>query len=312
LPVLAAIAGTEKIVPAVVEFYDIAGLVKGASQGEGLGNKFLAHIREVALIIHVIRLFEDENVAHVTQKINPKDDIQIIETELMLADLATLEKQKELKGKVTKEEQSFYDTVQLLKNHLAKGLAAHSLTFSPEQKAAIAQLNLLTLKPVINVFNISEQQLEHFPETEKRINEISESVSGNAPYLSFCAKMENEIVSLSPEEQVEYLAQYHLQETGLNRLIKKAYATLNLISYLTAGVKEVRAWTVTKGTLAPQAAGVIHSDFETHFIRADVVPYEIFVKAGGWINAREQGRVQTVGRDYEMKDGDVVEFKVGV
>jgi len=229
-----------------------------------------------------------------------------------LADLATLEKQKELKGKVTKEEQSFYDTVQLLKNHLAKGLAAHSLTFSPEQKAAIAQLNLLTLKPVINVFNISEQQLEHFPETEKRINEISESVSGNAPYLSFCAKMENEIVSLSPEEQVEYLAQYHLQETGLNRLIKKAYATLNLISYLTAGVKEVRAWTVTKGTLAPQAAGVIHSDFETHFIRADVVPYEIFVKAGGWINAREQGRVQTVGRDYEMKDGDVVEFKVGV
>ena len=312
LPVLAAIAGTEKIVPAVVEFYDIAGLVKGASQGEGLGNKFLAHIREVALIIHVIRLFEDENVAHVTQKINPKDDIQIIETELMLADLATLEKQKELKGKVTKEEQSFYDTVQLLKNHLAKGLAAHSLTFSPEQKAAIAQLNLLTLKPVINVFNISEQQLEHFPETEKRINEISESVSGNAPYLSFCAKMENEIVSLSPEEQVEYLAQYHLQETGLNRLIKKAYATLNLISYLTTGVKEVRAWTVTKGTLAPQAAGVIHSDFETHFIRADVVPYEIFVKAGGWINAREQGRVQTVGRDYEMKDGDVVEFKVGV
>src|SRR3989344_6218850 len=301
LPVLAKIVNTQKIVPAAVEFYDIAGLVKGAAEGAGLGNKFLSHIREVAAIIHVVRLFEDANVAHVSPKIDPVDDIKTIESELILADLATLEKQPES------------ETAKKVSEQLNKGVPARNITLSDEEKEFLKPLNLLTAKPAIFVFNVSEEQLKKKEETENEIEEILKQVQNDSfSYLYLCAKMEADIVILSNEEQKEYLKGFNLTESGLNRLIKKAYETLGLISFLTAGEIEARAWTITKGTLAPQAAGVIHTDFEKHFIKADVIPYQKFVDAGGWVKAREQGLVQTVGRDYEMKDGEVVEFKVNV
>ncbi len=307
LPVLAKIVNTTKIVPAAVEFYDIAGLVAGASKGEGLGNKFLSHIREVAAIVHVVRLFEDSNVVHVSDKINPADDIQTIETELILADLDTVQKQHEPKQNATKAERTTYEVVQRAREQLNKGIPARNQVFTDEDKQLLKPLNLLTMKPVIYVFNVSESQLENKEQTIKQINEIV-----NTNYLYLNAKLENEVLTFNEQEQKEFLQQYGLAETGLNRLIKKAYETLGLISFLTAGTLEARAWTVTKGTLAPQAAGTIHTDFEKHFIKADIVPYPEFVAANGWVKAREMGKVVSAGKDYVMRDGDVVEFKVNV
>lgn len=330
LSVLAKIVKTTKIVPAVVEFYDIAGLVRGASRGEGLGNKFLSHIREVEAIVHVVRLFEDGNVVHVSDKINPDDDIKTIETELIFADLETLNKQKEPKGSsVPKEAYTTFSVVRKVKKELDKGIPVRQQILDEEELLSLKSLNLLTLKPVIYVFNLSEQQLQNKEETEKRIRDIirynqikSDEISQKnadsiqlhpiqSNFIYLCAKMESEIVAFNEEEQKEYLKQFALVESGLNRLIKKAYETLGLISFLTAGTLEARAWTIKKGTLAPQAAGVIHTDFEKKFIKADVIPYQKFVEANGWVTAREQGLVQTVGKDYEMKDGEVVEFKIG-
>ncbi len=308
LPVLAKIVNTTKIVPAAIEFYDIAGLVRGASKGEGLGNKFLSHIREVEAIVHVVRLFEDSNVVHVSDKINPEDDIKTIETELIFADLETVNKQKEPKGSSTpKEAFAAYEVVKKIKTKLDSGIPVRQMALSDEELTAIKPLNLLTIKPVVYVFNISEQQLQNKEETEKKIKEIINSDN----YLYFCAKLELDIVALDSKDQKEYLSQYGLEETGLNRLIKKSYEILGLISFLTAGVIEARAWTIKKGWLAPQAAGTIHTDFEKKFIKADIVKYEDFVKCGGWVKAREQGLVQITGKVYVMKDGEVVEFKIG-
>ncbi len=331
LPVLAKIVNTIKIVPAVVEFYDIAGLVRGASKGEGLGNKFLSHIREVEAIVHVVRLFEDLNVVHVSDKINPVDDIKIIETELIFADLETLNKQREPKGSsVPKEAYTTYEVVRKVKEQLDKGILVRQQNLNEEELLSLKPLNLLTEKSVIYVFNISEEQLQNKQETEKKVKDIigynqmkSDEIGQNktdfirlnpisSNFIYLCAKMESEIVILSTDEQKEYLKQFGLVESGLNRLIKKSYEILGLISFLTAGTLETRAWTIKKGWLAPQAAGTIHTDFEKKFIKADVIPYQKFVDAGGWIKAREQGLVQTVGRDYEMKDGEVVEFKINV
>lgn len=317
LSILAKIVNTQKIVPAIVEFYDIAGLVRGASKGEGLGNKFLSHIREVAAIAHVVRLFEDENITHVSDKINPLDDLQTIESELMLADLETLEKQKQPKSNASKDEIIKYQVILKVKNDLNKGVPVRNQNLTEDELEAIIPLNLLTTKPVIYVFNVSEKQLENKKDLENQINSLmnqlfNSQIKQTYNYLYLCAKLESEIVALNEVDQKEYLKQYQLEESGLNRLIKQAYKTLGLISFLTAGEKEVRAWTIKKGTLAPQAAGVIHSDFEKHFIRADVIPYQKFVEAGGWTKAREQGLVKTVGKDYEIKDGEVVEFKVGI
>lgn len=325
LPKIAEIVNTQKIVPAVVEFYDIAGLVAGASQGEGLGNKFLSHIREVAAIAHVVRLFEDDNVLHVANSVNPMRDISIIETELVLADLATLEKQKDLsvaaRAKATKEEGYRADAVIKLKDHLNAGNPARTLRLTDDEAGAAKELHLLTMKPVIYVFNVSEEQLMDRENVETRIKEILKLVQddnnktgtpdlpSNALYLN--AKLENEVLALNDNEQKTYLLEYGLEETGLNRLIKKAYETLGLISFLTGGELEARAWTISEGTLAPQAAAAIHTDFEKKFIKADIVPYNTFVEVGGWGKAREQGKVQIVGRDHVMKDGDVVEFKIG-
>ncbi|MEN9328104.1 MAG: hypothetical protein RI947_912 [Candidatus Parcubacteria bacterium] len=312
LPVLAKVVHTQKIVPAAVEFYDIAGLVRGASTGEGLGNKFLSHIREVAAIAHVVRIFEDGDVIHVSNKIDPLDDIKTIETELVLADLGTVEKQQKPKQNASKEELQFYELVQKLRSHLDSGLSARSYPFTPEEKHAAKRLNLLTMKPVIFVFNVSELQLDNQEDTKKKIEDILKQagVPGNS-YIYLCAKLENDVLAFSEAEQKEYLDQYHLNETGLNKLIKTAYSTLGLMSFLTAGELEARAWTIEKGTLAPQAAAVIHTDFEKHFIKADIVKYEDFVEMGGWTKSREHGKVQSAGKDHEMKDGDVVEFKIG-
>ncbi len=312
LPVLAKIVNTTTIVPAAVEFYDIAGLVRGASTGEGLGNKFLSHIREVSAIVHVVRIFEDGDVIHVANKIDPIDDIKTIETELVLADLATVSKQQKPKQSASKEEVHAYETVQKMESHLNAGLWAYKMEMDEDEKKAIKQLNLLTMKPVIYVFNVSENQLEHKAETEQKIEEILKVVGETGTsYIYLCAKLETDVLSFSEEEQKEFLAQYDLNETGLNHLIRQAYKTLGLISYLTAGEKEVRAWTIEKGTVAPLAAGVIHTDFIKHFIKADIVKYEDFVACHGWVKARETGKVQIVGKDHVMQDGDVVEFKIG-
>lgn len=325
LPVLAKIVNTTKIVPAVIEFYDIAGLVKGASKGEGLGNKFLSHIREVAAIVHVSRLFEDSNVVHVSDKIDPVSDIKIIEEELMLADLESLTKQKEPRSGAAKDEILTWQVRNKAMEQLNKGIPARNVSFTNEEIKLLKPLNLLTMKPVIYVFNLSEQQLQNLDETKKKIEQIMVRLFDNSivqnnnraieqwnNVLFLCAKLENEVLAFNEQEQMDFLKQYQLEETGLNRLIKKAYETLGLISFLTAGEKEVRAWTITKGTLTPQAAGVIHTDFEKHFIKADVIPYQQFVDTEGWVKAREKGLVQIVGKEYEMKDGEVVEFKVGI
>ncbi len=316
LSALAKITGVEKEVSPVVEFYDIAGLVKGASRGEGLGNQFLAHIREVAVIVHVVRMFADDNVTHVHNKIDPLSDIEAVETELILADLATLGKQNEPKVNLSKEEKARFEAIKKLEGKLNSGLAARNAGLTGEEKELISSLNLLTLKPVLYVFNISEKQLENYQQTEKKIKEmIDESASDNlrteSDFLYFCAKLENEILDLNEKEQQEYLKEYGLEEIGLNRLIKKCYRFLNLISFLTTGKDEVRAWATKEGTFAKQAAGVVHTDFQENFICADVVAFDDFVKLNGWLKARELGKVQNVGKDYRVRDGDIIEFKIG-
>jgi len=318
LPVLAKIVKTEKLVPAVVEFYDIAGIVKGASTGEGLGNKFLSHIREVAAIVHVVRLFEDPNVIHVANKVDPKSDIETIDAELILADLETLGKQREPKMNADKAERATYEVAGRLKTELDKGISARNVPLSDEEKGLIQGLNLLTMKPVIYAFNVSESQLEKREETEKQINTVLTGLTDltgatdlTRNWIFFNAKLENDVLALSPEEQKEYLDQFHLEDTGLNRLIQKSYEILGIISFLTAGTLEARAWTIKKGELAPEAAGTIHTDFTKKFIKADICNYTDFVASNGWVGAREVGKVVSAGRDYEMKDGDVVEFKIG-
>jgi len=310
---LAKVVNTQKIVPAVVEFYDIAGLVAGASTGEGLGNKFLSHIREVAAIAHVVRLFEDGNVAHVSQNIDPKSDIETIDQELILADLGTLEKQKEPKMNAAKEEIATYEIGKKLKSELDKGIPARNVELTDDEIRAAKPLNLISIKPAIYVFNVSEKQLEEKTGIEKKISEIMVSVeNGTASSIYLCAKMENDMMTFTDEDRSEYLSQFGLTQTGLSRLAQCAYETLGLISFLTAGEIEARAWTIAVETLAPQAAGVIHTDFEKKFIKAEIVPYSHFVELGGWSKCRDSGKVTLAGKDYVMRDGDVVDFKIGV
>ncbi len=287
LPKLAEIVKTNKIVPAVVEFVDIAGLVRGASKGEGLGNKFLAHIREVAAIVHVVRLFEDSDIIHVENKVDPKSDIETIETELILADLQTLSKQREPKGtSASKEAVSTYAVVQRLKEGLNQGIPLRNQKLNDEDREMIQQLNLLTIKPVIYAFNCSLDQLETKEEVLSRIMKYELGIKN--------------LILFNP-----------LEDETLNVLISKAYETLGLISFLTAGEKEVRAWTIQNGQNAVEASGVIHTDFMKKFIKADISSYQDFVDSNGWNGAREKGKVQIVGKDHIMQEGDVVEFKIG-
>lgn len=304
LDALAAIVHPERLVPATVEFVDIAGLVKGASEGAGLGNQFLANIRETDAIVEVVRYFADPDVVHVAGRVDPASDVETIKLELVLADLATVEKAL---PRVTKEAQrdrsltAKAELVARLAEHLADGHRARTMPMTEEERALLADLHLLTMKPMLYVANVDEDAL----------GAPLEPIDGMAP-IAICAKVEAELAELEPEEAAEYLATLGLSEPGLNTLIREAYRLLGLQSFFTAGPKEVRAWTVPIGATAPQAAGVIHSDFERGFIKAEVVSYEDFVALGGEKGARDAGRLRIEGRDYVVQDGDVIHFRFNV
>ena len=283
-------------VPATVSFVDIAGLVKGASQGEGLGNKFLSHVRECDAICQVIRYFTDTEITHVNGLTDPQSDLEIVNTELILADLQTLENQKEPKKNVTKEDLLRWEAVEKLKTALNQGKLAKDVKLSDEEKEAAKSLQLLTMKPMFIVANVDENALE---------DKYQENT------IPVCAKTESELSELSLDEQKDYLKSLGLAESGLERVIKEGYKILNLISFLTAGEKEVRAWTVRRGSTALLASGTIHTDFMKKFIKAEVVSYEDFVQFNGWKVSREHGKARLEGRDYIVKDGDIVEFKIG-
>ncbi|MBI5619918.1 redox-regulated ATPase YchF [Candidatus Gottesmanbacteria bacterium] len=289
------------VVPAVVEFVDIAGLVKGASEGQGLGNKFLSHIREVNIICHVVRFFPDPNIVHVAGDVNPERDREIVETELMLADLQTLTKQVEPKVNATKEDLARWKVIKNLKAGLDSGKLARDVVGDPQERLLVRDLQLLTMKPILYVANVSEKQL-----TNLQIDKLTMQ-----PVLPICAETEAQLAGLSEDEQKEYLKSLGLAASGLDRLIQKAYEMLGLLSFLTTGVIESRAWTIEKGTKAPQAAGVIHTDFEKKFIKADVVSFDDFVANAGWKGSREKGLVRSEGKEYVVKDGEVIEFKIG-
>lgn len=306
-----------RTVPATVEFMDIAGLVKGASSGEGLGNQFLAHIREVDAIVHVVRCFEDPDVQHVTGVVDPVRDREIVNVELALADLQTVEKRLEKATKSARggERQAKVEATLLerLRDALAEGRPARMVpTESAEEQRALQSFHLLTTKPVLYAANVAEDELAGtnpwIPRLEAAIVEAGEA----AEVVPFSAKVEAELAELAPAERREFLESLGLRESGLDRLAHAAYHLLGLQSYFTAGEKEVRAWTIRQGARAPEAAGVIHSDFEAGFIRAETVAYDDFVRLGGWKEAREAGLVRSEGKEYEVRDGDVMLFRFNV
>jgi len=302
LEALAKISQPEKIIPTVIEFVDIAGLVKGASKGEGLGNQFLSHIRECDAICEVVRQFEDTNIIHVSNKINPDDDRETIHLELALADLATVEKRLAKANSEAKTGNKdairTKELLEKLKNHLADGGAARDLEFNDEEKVFVKSLCLLTSKPLMYVLNINDKDTE-----------LTHSWK-DAPVIGIDAKLESDIASLPEEEQVSYIQELGLKESGLDKLIRAGYELLGLITFFTTGKDETRAWTVKKGSLAPEAAGVIHTDFIKGFVRAEVINWEKFVEAGSEVEAKNKGWIKTEGKDYEIKDGDVCNFLI--
>lgn len=310
---LQEVVNTQTIIPAVVEFYDIAGLVKGASSGEGLGNKFLSHIRETNIIAHVVRFFTDNEVIHVANTVNPSSDISVIETELILADLETLSKQREPKGASTEDDKLRWQTIQKLIQGLNDGIPARNIFLSKDEDNLTKDLHLITKKPVLFVCNVSEDQLQNISTTKKEVeNILTEYTKGSQfEYIILCVKLESELVQLSEMDQKEYLDAFQIDEPGLNKLIKASYKKLGLISYLTAGEKEVRAWTIRQGENAQEAAGAIHTDFIKKFIKADIVSFDDFINHKGWEGSRDNGKVLSMGKEYIMKDGDIVEFKIG-
>ena len=317
LNVLGKMYNTKKITPAVVEFVDIAGLVKGASKGEGLGNKFLANIRETDAIVHVVRCFEDENVTHVENSVNPLRDIETINLELIFADMESVKKRLDKALSMVKTgEKKYkieYDFLDRLYNHLASEKPARTLDVSDEEKEYLKNLFLITDKPVIYTANIGEKYMGKDENELPLVKQVIDFANAEgASHLTICAKTEEELSTLPKDEQQMFLEELGLSESGLDRLIKTSYSLLGLISYLTAGEKEVRAWTITEGTKAPQAAGKIHSDFEKGFIRAEIVDYDNLVEYGSFNAAKEHGKVRSEGKDYVIKDGDVVLFRFNV
>ena len=314
---LAEIVRPQNVVPAAVEFVDIAGLVKGASQGEGLGNKFLANIRETDAIVHVIRCFDDPDVIHVAGSVDPARDRETINLELALADLATVEKsldraRKAAKGN-NKEALAEIPALEAAFEVLAAGTTIHAAHLNPEYLAALKSLSLLTAKPVLYAANVTDAELTG--EEGKYLKALREAVeqSGEpAEVVPFSAKIESELAELPPEDRAEFLASLGLESAGLDRLIRAAYHLLGLQTYFTAGEKEVRAWTIHRGDTAPKAAGVIHTDFEKGFIRAETVAYADFIASHGWKAAREKGLVRSEGREYVVQDGDVMLFRFNV
>lgn len=306
----------KKTVPTAFEFVDIAGLVRGASKGEGLGNKFLAHIREVDAIVHVVRCFEDENITHVDGKIDPISDIQTINLELILADLDSVEKRiersrKNIKGG-NKQIAQEVEVLERIKESLYNDMPARSIELSEDERLLVRDLHLLTMKPVLYAANVSEDGVTEADSNPYvlKVKEFAEAE--NAVVVPISAKVEADISELEDEDKAMFLEELGLAESGLNRLIKAAYQLLGLYTYFTAGVQEVRAWTIRKGTKAPGAAGVIHTDFERGFIRAEVVGYEDLVNAGSMNGAKERGQLRLEGKEYLVKDGDVMHFRFNV
>jgi hypothetical protein len=313
LTALAAIVKPERIVPAIVEFVDIAGLVAGASKGEGLGNQFLAHIRETDAIVNVVRCFEDANVVHVAGKVDPVSDIEVIQTELCLADLGTVEKAVHRYGKVAragdKEAAKYMQLLPKVQAALNEGRPVRSLPLSDDEKELVKPLCLITAKPAMFVGNVDETGFQNNPHLDK-LRAYAETQK--APVVVICAKMESEIAEMDDADKIDFLAEIGQDEPGLNRLIRAAFKLLGLQTYFTAGVKEVRAWTVPIGATGPQAAGVIHTDFERGFIRAQTIAYDDFIAFKGEQGAKDAGKMRSEGKEYVVKDGDVMNFLFNV
>lgn len=314
---LAEIYASKKIVPTAIEFYDIAGLVKGASKGEGLGNKFLSHIREVEAIVHVVRCFENGDIVHVEGSINPLRDIETINLELMLADMEVLERRLQRSQKAAKGDKSMAAEVELIQSILSvleEGKSVRTLTLSEEQEELVRSFNLLSSKPVIYVANVSEEDLADDGNSNSYVQTVRQFASTeNSEVIVVSAQIEEEIAQLEPEERVAFLKDLGLDKSGLDKLIQASYKLLGLISFLTAGPTESRAWTIKKGTAAPQAAGKIHSDMERGFIRAEIIAYDDLIAHGGnMASAKEKGLVRIEGKEYIMKDGDVVLIRFNV
>jgi GTP-binding protein YchF len=313
LAALAVIVKPERILPAAVEFVDIAGLVAGASKGEGLGNKFLAHIRETDAIAHVVRCFVNDDIVHVAGKVDPISDIDVIDTELGLADLASVEKAADRAAKLAKtgdkESLRTRDLLQRLREHLNNGQPARSMTLSVEERADLRDLHLLTLKPIMYVANVHETGFSNNPQLDAV---KARARKEGAVVVAVCAAMEAEIAQLEDNERAEFLKDMGLAEPGLDRVIRGAYELLGLQTYFTAGVKEVRAWTIRAGSTAPQAAGVIHTDFEHGFIRAEVIGFADFLACKGEAGAKEAGKLRLEGKEYIVREGDVMHFRFNV
>jgi GTP-binding protein YchF len=310
---LAAIAKPERILPAAVEFVDIAGLVAGASKGEGLGNQFLAHIRETDAIAHVVRCFVNDDIVHVSGKVDPISDIDVIDTELGLADLASVEKAVDRAIKAAKSGEKDAarkrELLTRLREHLNNGKPARSMTLTPEERADLRELHLLTLKPIMYVANVNESGFTNNPHLEAVQRRAKEE---GAVVVAVCAAIEAEIAQLADADRAEFLKDLGLAEPGLDRVIRAAYQLLGLQTYFTAGEKEVRAWTVRAGSTAPQAAGVIHTDFERGFIRAEVIGYDDYLTCKGEAGAKEAGKLRLEGKEYIVREGDVMHFRFNV
>ena len=313
---LTKIYSPDKITPALIEFVDIAGLVKGASKGEGLGNKFLSHIREVDAIIHAVRCFEDDDIIHVDGDIDPKRDIETINIELILSDVEMLDRRIDRSTKASKGDKSLgaeLEFLKRLKSELENGVCARTVECTEDEKEIMQSIALLTSKPVIYACNMSENDFANNIDDNVRYKAVCEiAKQEGAEVLPICAELEAQISSLEKEEKDMFLADLGIEQGGLDLLIKRSYNLLGLISYLTAGKQEVRAWTINKGTKAPQAAGKIHSDFERGFIRAEIISYEELLANGSMSAAKEKGLVRSEGKEYVMKDGDVVLFRFNV
>jgi GTP-binding protein YchF len=306
----------KKTVPTTFEFTDIAGIVKGASKGEGLGNKFLSHIREVDAICQVVRCFADENITHVSGKVDPIDDITTINLELILADLESVEKRvgrvEKLAKQKDKDAAAEFEVLSILKEAFEQETPARAVEFTDDQLKIVKNLHLLTTKPVLYVANVSEEEVAS-PDDNEYVQQVREfAAKENAEVIVICAKIESEIAELEGEEKEMFLSELGIEESGLDQLIRKAYSLLGLATYFTAGVQEVRAWTFRKGMKAPQCAGIIHSDFERGFIRAETVFYDDLMAGGSMNAAKEAGKVRLEGKEYEVKDGDIIHFRFNV
>lgn len=312
---LAKLYHPQKITHAVIEFVDIAGLVKGASKGEGLGNKFLSHIREVDSIVEVVRCFKDPNIVHVDGEIDPIRDIETIELELIFADIETIEKRLERTRKLAKSDKKYQEEMELLeriKKILEEGKPARVLPLTQEEKQMIKESFLLTLKPILYIANVAEENMNQ-AQQNSYVEQVKQyAIKQQAKVIPLCVKIEEELASLEEEDKKEMLEALGLKESGLDKVIRASYDLLGLMSFLTAGEPEVRAWTIKKGTKAPEAAGKIHSDIQRGFIRAEIISFEEFIKEGSMIAAKEKGLVRSEGKDYIMQEGDIVLFKFNV